>query len=182
MTLSLIRLVRRAVGLIGIALFAVLIVFSLVTRVAPLTGHELFIVVGGSMEPSIPLGSLVVTTPTDATTVAVGDAVTIRADNGVVITHRVNRVVDLPEGRFFELKGDANLTADSALVPARAVVGAARQYVPYAGYAQEFLSHLAGMVAALAVLAVLLLFYMLLGLLEPATHGIPAQAREPIGP
>ena len=179
---SLVRLARRAVGFIGIALVAGLIAVSLVTNLAPATGRQLFVVVGSSMEPSIPLGSLVVVTPTNAMTVAVGDVVTIRADNGVAITHRVNRVVDLPEGRFFELKGDANPSADGALVPARAIQGAARQYVPYAGYVQEFLSHLMGMIAALAVLAALFLLYMLLDLLEPVAHGFPAEPRDPSEP
>jgi len=182
MTPSLIRLVRRAVGLIGIALFVALIAFSLVTNVAPATGRELFVIVGGSMEPAIPLGSLVVATPTDAMTVAVGDVVTIRADNGVVITHRVNRVVDLPEGRFFELKGDANLGPDAVLVPARAIVGAADQYVPFAGYAQEYLSTVTGLVAALSTLGALALIYRLLEMLERSARGTLAQARETVGP
>ena len=148
MILTLVRVARRAVGLVGVALFAVLVAFALFTRVAPLTGHQLFIIIGGSMEPTIPIGSLAVVTPVDATTLAVGDVVTIRADNGVVVTHRVSRVVDSAEGRFFEIKGDANASPDGSLVPARAIVGAAAQYVPYAGYAQDFLSKIAGLIAA----------------------------------
>ena len=179
---SLIRLARRAVGLVGIALLGVLVGFSLFTHVATLSGHQLFIVGGGSMEPSIPLGSLVIATQTDASTVAVGDVVTIRADNGVVITHRVNRVVDLPEGRFFELKGDANLGPDAVLVPSRAIVGAADQYVPFAGYAQEYLSTVTGLVAALSTLGALALIYRLLEMLERSARGTLAQARETVGP
>ncbi len=176
-----IRLARRAVGLIGIALFGLLVGFSLFTNIAPLTGRQLFIITGGSMQPSIPTGSLVVATPTDAMTIAVGDVVTIRADNGLVLTHRVSRVVDAPEGRFFEMKGDANQSSDRDLVPARAIVGAVDQYVPYAGYAQNLLSKVAGMVAALSVLGALFVAYMLLGMLEPP-RAIPGAAEEPIGP
>lgn len=182
MNRSLIRLARRAVGLIEIALFVVLVGFSLFTHIAPLTGRELFIVGGGSMEPSIPIGSLVIATPTDAMTVAAGDVVTIRADNGVIVTHRITRVVDLPEGRFFEMKGDANESPDGGLVPARAIVGAADQYVPYAGYAQAFLSTVPGVIAALAVLGVLLLTYLLFEILEPTPRAMPAEALEPVGP
>ena len=167
MVRSLIRPVRRAVGLIEIALFVVLIGLFLLARLAPLTGRELFIVGGGSMEPAIPIGSLAVATRTDAMTVAVGDVVTIRADSGVIVTHRVSRVVDLSERRFFEMKGDANQSPDGALVPARELVGAVGQYVPYAGYAQVFLSTLPGMIAAFSVLGVLLLLYVLLEMVEP---------------
>lgn len=182
MILNLARPARRAVGLIGIALFAVLVAFSLFTHIAPLTGRQLFIISGGSMEPSIPIGSLVVASPTDAMTVAVGDVVTIRADNGVVFTHRVSRVVDQPEGRFFATKGDANPGPDGGLVPARAIVGVAGAYVPYGGYAQDFLSRFPGAVAALAVLGALFLTYLLLEMLEPRARAIPAQALEPHGP
>jgi signal peptidase len=182
MVLILTRFARRAVGVIGIALLVVLIAVSVLSRIAPLTGRDLFIIVGGSMEPSIPIGSLVITTRTDAMTVAIGDVVTIRADNGVVVTHRVSRLVDLPEGRFFELKGDANEDPDGGLVPARAIVGAAEQFVPYAGYASQFLSTLAGVVASLSVLGALLLTYLLLKMLEPAVAANPAQAREPTRP
>lgn len=182
MSLNLVRLARRVVGLVGIALFAVLIGFSLLTHIAPLTGRELFIISGGSMEPSIPVGSLVVANRTDVMTIAVGDVVTIRADNGVVVTHRVSRVVNLPEGRFFELKGDANESADGGLVPARAIVGAVDHYVPFAGYARDFLSTGLGLVAALSILGTLLLTFLLLEMLEPAARAMPAQAREPIRP
>ncbi len=180
MILNAIRLARRAVGFIGIALVVILIGFSLFTHITPLTGRQLFIVGGGSMEPSIPIGSLVIVTPTDAMTVAVGDVLTIRADNGVVFTHRVSRVVDLREGRFFETKGDANQTPDAALVPARAVVGAAGQYVPFAGYAQGFLSEVPGMIAALSLLGTLLLLYLLLEMLQDPAGPVSTQARDPI--
>jgi signal peptidase len=180
MILNAIRLARRAVGFIGVALVVLLVGLSLFTHIAPLTGRQLFIVGGGSMEPSIPIGSLVIVTPTDAMTVEVGDVLTIRADNGVVFTHRVTRIIDLQEGRFFETKGDANRTPDGALVPARAVVGAADLHIPFAGYAQGFLSKVLGMVAALSLLGTLLLLYLLLEMLEPIAVPVSAQARDPV--
>ena len=180
MILKAIRVVRRAVGFIGIALVVILIGFSMFTHIVPMTGRQLFIVGGGSMEPSVPIGSLVIVSRTDPMTVAVGDVLTVRADNGVVFTHRVSRILDLTEGRFFETKGDANQTPDAALVPARAVVGEAGQYVPLAGYAQGFLSKLPGMVAALALLGTLLLLSLLLEMLEEPAGPVSTQARDPI--
>jgi signal peptidase len=175
-----IRLARRTVGFIGLALVVLLVGFSLFTHLAPLTGRQLFIVGGGSMEPSIPLGSLVIVTRTDAMTVGVGDVLTIRADNGVVFTHRVTRIVDLAEGRFFETKGDANQAPDGSLVPARAIIGAADVSIPFAGYAQGILSKIPGMIAALFLLATLLLLYLLLEMLEPTALPVSAQARDPV--
>nr|MBA2381629.1 signal peptidase I [Chloroflexota bacterium] len=164
--LTLIRLARRAVGLIRIALLVVLVVFTLFTHLAPLSGRELFIIGGGSMEPSIPLGSLVVVSRIDPMMIAAGDVVTIRADNGVVITHRVLRVVDRPEGRFVELKGDANQSSDASLVPARAIVGAADHFVPFAGFAQEYLATLPGLLSVVGFLGALSVICMLLEMVE----------------
>ena len=167
MHLKVISVARRLVGLVGIVLFVALAGFSLVTHVAPLTGQQLFIVGGGSMEPGIPLGSLVIVTRTDARTVVVGDVITVRADNGVVITHRVYHVIDSADGLLFETKGDANQSPDAGLVPARALIGAAKQYVPYAGYAQEFLSTVPGLLAAVSLLGACPLAYLLLEMLSP---------------
>ena len=165
---TLIRRARQVVGRIGIALVVVLAAFSLFTHLAQFTGHELFIVGGGSMEPAIPIGSLAIVSPVDVSRIAVGDVVTVRTQPNVVVTHRVIRVVDAADGRQFELKGDANASADAGLVRAPSVIGAAAQYVPFAGYAQAFLSTLAGQISTLATLGALLLAYVLLELIERA--------------
>jgi signal peptidase I len=182
MNLRLIRIVRRAVGLVGIALFCLLAGFSIFTRAAPLLGAQLYIVGGGSMEPAIPTGSLALVAHVDPGAVRLGDVVTIRGESGVVITHRVSRVVDEPEGRFFELKGDANRTPDAGLVPAAAIVGSAGQFIPYAGYAQSYLSTLAGQAAALAILGAFLLAYVLLDMLHGHARATTVPTQEPVGP
>jgi signal peptidase I len=179
---SLIRIVRQAVGLVGVALLAVLVAFSLFIHIVPLTGHQLFIVGGGSMEPSIPIGSVVVVGTKDPLTVSLGDIITIRADDGVVITHRVTRLVDLPDGRLFELTGDANKSPDGSLVPARAMVGAVQGDVPYAGYLQDFLSSGSGAVATLAALGALFFAYLLLEMVERSAVATPSPIQGPIGP
>jgi signal peptidase len=182
MILKLSRLARRAVGLIGVTLLVVLIGFSLLTNLAPLVGRDLFIITGGSMEPAVPIGSLVVTTPTNAMTVTVGDVITVRAESGVVVTHRVHAVLDTPAGRFFELKGDANDAPDDGLVPTGAVIGIAGLYMPYAGYARAFLSTGPGLVAAISTLVATSLAYLLLQLLAPTVRVSPPRAADPIGP
>lgn len=175
MSLHLIRHARRVVSLITVAFFVFFLAFSLVTNLTPLTGRQLFVIIGGSMEPTIPIGSLVFVTPTDPSAIVPGDIITVRADNGVVVTHRVSRIVDQPDGRGFETKGDANQSPDGGLVPSRAIVGVVALSIPYAGYARAFLSTTSGMIAAIALLGVLYLIHRVLGIAEaPAT---PAKVR-----
>lgn len=178
MNLPLIRVARRTVSAIGIAFFVVLVTFAVFTNLAPLTGRQVFVIVGGSMEPTIPIGSLVVTTTTDTGTIVTGDVITVRGDNDVVVTHRVSRIVDEPGGRSFELTGDANASPDGGLVPTRAVIGLVALHVPFAGYAREAIGTMPGMVAAVAALGVLYLIHQLLVLLETAIK--PARTRTPI--
>jgi signal peptidase I len=129
-------------GLIGLALWSHL--------------ATVFVVRGASMAPAIPLGSMVTVTRVAPAKIGPGDVIVIQTDNGLVVTHRVTRALDLIDGRFFELKGDANETPDPVLVPARAVVGRVDGHVAMLGYLVAMLSELSGLVGVLAVLGMAL--------------------------
>jgi signal peptidase len=148
---------------------------------------SLIVITGGSMAPAIPAGAVIKPAVVGADDVAAGDILTVKADNGVIVTHRVARVVDLPEGRFFELKGDANVTVDPELVPTHAIIGRVDGSVPFAGYVLALLSTPSGLVFMLAALGMLLVCIWLLEDAEQesrsgarraatakAAHGTPA--------
>ncbi|HYI65302.1 MAG TPA: signal peptidase I [Candidatus Limnocylindrales bacterium] len=135
---------------------------------------SLIVITGGSMAPAIPAGAVIEPAVVSADDVVAGDILTVRADNGVIVTHRVSRVVDLPEGRFFELKGDANLTVDPELVPTRSLIGRVDGSVPFAGYVLGLLSTPSGLVFVLAALGMLL---VCIWLLEDADQGSPSGTR-----
>jgi signal peptidase len=126
-------------GLIGLAVF---------TRVT-----TTFVIRGGSMQPAIPLGSLVVLEPVADEEIRPGDMVTIRADNGVLVTHRVTRSLELADGRFLEVKGDANATPDPNLIPVRAVQGRVGAVIPALGYLASMQGTASGLISLLALLA-----------------------------
>ena len=157
---------RRAVALAWfVSLFALLGLVG-VGHLAPHTGHTLVIIRGASMEPAIPLGSLVAIQPVDAQLVGVGEVVTIRADNGVLVTHRVVDVLGSGPERQLQLRGDANASADASLVPVRSLVGRVAWFAPVAGYALFLLSVPSGILTFLSLLGALLLLYWLLEDLE----------------
>jgi signal peptidase I len=101
---------------------------------APLTGRQLFVIRGDSMEPSIPRGAAVVIVRTPAEDIRAGQAVSLQLENGVVVTHRVQRVVEFAGEPYLEVKGDANPAADPALAPARSAVGVVEVAIPVVGY------------------------------------------------
>ena len=126
------------------------------------------VVAGDSMAPSLPRGSLIHLAAIDEESIHVGDVVTIRADNGVLVTHRVVRLAELPEGRYLELRGDANPSPDPVLVPAGAVAGRVELVVPVAGFIIAMLSGLPGLLSIISLLAAGLLATWLLEDVEAA--------------
>lgn len=156
MRLTLATTARRATTVLWLGLIAVLIGLVPVTR---LTTTD--VIHGGSMAPTIPFGSLVIVEGVAPNAVAVGDVVTVRAENGVVITHRVTRTIQLPGGHYLEVKGDANPTPDPVLVPAGAVIGRVAVHIPIVGYLAGMLGTSVGLVSLLALVAAGLLTILL---------------------
>jgi signal peptidase len=102
---------------------------------------------GGSTEPAIPLGSIVVLSEVPAEAVAVGDVVTLRhPEAGTIITHRVTRVAELPAGIHLQTKGDANTDPEGALSPASWMLGRVWFSVPLAGYLLQLMALPSGIV------------------------------------
>ncbi|KQR49167.1 hypothetical protein ASF87_10265 [Microbacterium sp. Leaf161] len=66
----------------------------------------------GSMAPAIPAGSAAITTPTPADSIAGGDVITVRRDDGRLVTHRVQEVTSQRSVTFVTLRGDANAVDD----------------------------------------------------------------------
>lgn len=116
-------------------LLAVLILTAVVAVCIPMTvprlmGYEVYVVVSGSMEPAIPIGSALYVEAAAPEEVAPGNVIAFY-DRGAVITHRVveNHIV---EGEFIT-KGDANAKNDMTPVPYGALIGRMSRSVPCLG-------------------------------------------------
>ena len=152
------RLARRTLDVLLGVIILVVVAIVVVARVIPVvTGGATFVVGGGSMEPAIPTGSLVIATPVAASQLAPGDVVSVRVgEKQAVFTHRVVRLVDREGGTWLETKGDANDEPDPSIIPATSVIGRVAVTVPYAGYAVWLTSTAPGLMFVLS-LAVLVL-------------------------
>jgi signal peptidase len=122
--------------LIGVAgMFLV----SLVPNLSARAGNvEIKIVKSGSMEPSIPVGALVLIKPGDA--YGVGDVITFGKDTKTEIptTHRIVSVDTGSGVPVYQTKGDANEESDPQTVLERDIIGRVLLNVPYAGYILDF--------------------------------------------
>lgn len=95
---------------------------------ANIAGFSVFRVVTGSMEPNIPVGSLLLSKETPISQIETEDVVCFvskePATAGKVITHRVVSIIQKTDGTIvLETKGDANLSADRRYVTAENLVG-----------------------------------------------------------
>lgn len=91
-------------------------------------GFIMFRVVTGSMEPTIPVGALLMTRQVDISSVQMDDIICFRTQEaaiwGKIVTHRVVGVgTGLRGGVLLQTKGDANLVADGYLVTSDNFIG-----------------------------------------------------------
>jgi len=99
-----------------------------------------YVVVSGSMEPNVPVGSICLVNCQDREP-DVGDVIAYKAGDSI-ITHRVIEETD--EG--YVTKGDANNAADPGIVKQKQIFGVCSLVIPKVGYAVMFLRSLKGIV------------------------------------
>ncbi|MCW2599185.1 MAG: signal peptidase [Frankiales bacterium] len=83
-----------------------------VTVYAATHGLHPLVVRSGSMEPTIPTGSMVLIQKIPASAIRVGDVVAVKRPDGVTVTHRVRSLSRSGDLAQLVLKGDANKTID----------------------------------------------------------------------
>ncbi|MEZ7172855.1 signal peptidase I SipW [Sporosarcina sp. OR05] len=103
-------------------------------------GYQLKTVLSGSMEPGIQTGSIIaVNLDVDATKLQVGDVITFRETEEMLITHRITEVVNSGDTVLFRTKGDNNNAEDMNPVLSENVVAQYTGFtIPYVGYFVNF--------------------------------------------
>jgi signal peptidase len=132
-------------------LVGALVVANLFIWLLVVFGYSTATVYGGSMEPAIGRGSLVIFRPMEPAEVRLNDVVLYKnAGASMPVLHRVVSVREVDGRRFFTLKGDANDTADAVEVELQGGAGVPVVSVPFAGYAAAAIASAWGRVAVLS--------------------------------
>ena len=185
------RLARRTLDVLLVLQVVLVLGTVVLARVAPaVTGGTTFVVGGGSMEPTIPVGAAVMPVPVDPGDLRVGHVVSVRAGTQqAVFTHRIVRLVERDDGLWLATRGDANAEPDPSIVPASSVIGRVHWMLPYAGYLVALLSSINGVVFLVSIAGFLLAGAWILETLEDdqrdairrrARGGHPSRAPEPV--
>ncbi len=148
---------------------ATLLVTAAVGIALTLTGGRLiglqpFAVLSGSMEPEYPVGSLIYVQKTAPQEIQPGEVITFLLDKDSVATHRVTQVVTdslRPDILLFRTKGDANASADAALVHMNNLIGRPVCTIPYLGYVISYVQSPVGRLVVVGAAVILLLLAFL---------------------
>jgi signal peptidase len=145
---------RKVVNWIGNILLVLVISTMFFFFLAPhFLGVSFFTVYGGSMVPTIPIGSIVAAKSVEASAINVGDIITFRTGAEVdrVVTHRVVEVSNGSETLSFRTAGDNNANPDGSAVLAENVIGKVWFYVPLLGYLSSFVTTKLGFILLIIV-------------------------------
>jgi signal peptidase I len=150
------RIASSGIRLAWLAGVVGLLIIVCLPHLLPLVGGQMYVVRGGSMQPTIPLGAVVITESIDPTQIIPGDVITFRVPSGSIVTHRVVGINDVAERSFFT-RGDANAATDPALVMGSSIIGRVTLSVPTAGTVLVAMASTFGTLAVLGILCSLLL-------------------------
>lgn len=151
---------------LGTILLITIILGCIPLTVPRMLGYQLYTVISGSMEPAIPVGSLVFIKDMEARDVEVDDVIAFYGgrDTNAIITHRVvkNKVI---EGEFIT-KGDANQTEDMNPVDYQEFIGRVELSIPKAGNLAQVLTSRDGKIAAASMIALAVVLQVIAALFE----------------
>ena len=162
-------LLQKIVGAVGIALCVVFVPLLLINvtlivksytspdKVPDFLGYKPFIVLSGSMEPSIMTGDMVFVKETDPDSLKVGDVSAYKSGSAVV-THRIVEVKSENGETRYVTQGDANNAADQGMVKPADVEGIYQRRIAGAGNLAMFMQTTTGMI--LFVVCPLVLFVL----------------------
>lgn len=140
-----------------------ILLLGVIALAAPLAvprimGCEVYEVISGSMEPEIPMGSVIYVEPCDPMTVEQDEVIAFLRDEAVVAHRVVHNSTTMGE---FVTKGDANNVEDPDPVPYDAVVGRVTTSIPFVGQFMSIYASTAGKIYLLLTAACGVLLHVL---------------------
>lgn len=136
-------------------------------------GYQPMTMTTGSMQPAIPVGSLVVSHSVSPDTLEVGDVISFQKPKGApgIDTHRIISIKTEGQRHVYQTKGDSNTIVDPWVITFDARMEAHKMafHVPYLGNALLFANSSAG--------RILLIGYLCFILLSPIFKGVALAAK-----
>ena len=161
---------RRVGHIFSMVLIAVLVALIVAVLAAQVVGVQLRTVVSPSMEPDIPVGSLIVIKPTAFEEIAIGDDISfVRDRNLTVVTHRV--IEKDIENKTLTTQGLTNNAPDAPTLYEN-VIGVVQWHVPAIGPAVMWLGSTSGKIMAIGAIVILTIVSFVLDKSTPESENV----------
>ncbi|MBI4080866.1 MAG: signal peptidase I [Candidatus Levybacteria bacterium] len=178
-TRTLKKIVHITLTLILFLILPVVVLTFFTSNTTLVDGYRSFVVLSGSMEPVLPVGSIVYTHKDKS--YAKNDVITFSNKDGKTVTHRVTEVVQAKEGVSYKTKGDANNVADKEIVPLTSVEGKIAVVVPYVGKIVNYMKTTQGFVVLIVVPTVIFILFELWAIKSEVDKHIKRKIEEGLG-
>ena len=152
---SLLRVVEWIV-FVGTVLFIIALISP---RFSAGYGLSSYVIISGSMEPSLHRGSISLVRKVDSGFLNLGDIIAFRSpeDSKDIIIHRIIAV----DGNMIKTKGDNNNTEDKWTLNEQSVLGKIVSSIPYLGYVSLYMRTLPGFLLVIGFPAAILIFFQI---------------------
>jgi signal peptidase len=119
-------------------------------------GYYSSVIMSSSMEPTIPIGSIVVAKRVNPDNVKVGNIIVFQRSNSKTLHRVIDKIVE-NDSYYFKTKGDANEDPDPWIVQPEQVQGSLLLTIPYYGYLIYFAGTPIGFILMVIIPAILLI-------------------------
>ena len=159
-------MVKTICNILSTIILVVLLALAAVLIVPVILGYTELAVLTGSMQPTIPVGSLVYVKPVEASELEVGDVCTYYLSDGeTFVTHRVISIDS--DAQTLVTQGDANEDPDGDL-PFSQVYGRADFHLPYLGIAIQNIRTPVGITTICGVVMLVILLNFIPAIIDAA--------------
>lgn len=146
-------------AILGICLIFSFFYFGSLTNIPKIP--KAFVILSGSMEPELPVGSVAVVIPRDF--YIPGDIITFKpvSQKEIPVTHRITAINQ--SSTYFQVssyvtKGDANKTIDPQSITDEAIIGKVFLTIPYLGYLIDFTKKPQGFIFLVIIPATIIIY------------------------
>ena len=155
---KIINIIEYTIILLIIFVNAILVIKSVKNpnKTPDLFGKKAFIIVSGSMIPTIQIGDVVVIQ--DSNKASTGEIIAFRRDTNVIV-HRVIKEMDVNGKTMYQTQGDNNNTADLELVDMQNIEGVYITKIPWIGNVLMFLYNNLAFVVVVIVLILIVKYF-----------------------
>lgn len=158
--LKILRITTETIIWICIALLVFLIVMSTVSKKTDVLGRRLYVIMSGSMEPTIMTKQAIITE--EIKEPQVGDVIAFGKDDFITV-HRIIKVYTEGDKKLYQTKGDNNNAEDKELVSKDIIKGKVKYILPGVGETILFLQqHLILLVVAIGALIIIIVIRRLI--------------------